>query len=238
MQRGLARSRECDDGSVSIAPRRLEHPLLTVFESALLADRLIAFALALRLRFTLALALAATTAAASAVNTAASTASTTAAAATLASVTSAAFTPLADRYYLDHAQKSVAGRACRDQGIVFEREVHDTAVTRRHRVQCHRRMLTLGLFGHRQRHPMELAAAALAVGFGVDGDRHRVLYPPRQDTVDEVLQRIQGLTVTPDEALLSAMHARAAKKAGVSVLLTDNFTDFGNLADGFTVEAP
>ncbi len=34
------------------------------------------------------------------------------------------------------------------------------------------------------------------------------------------------------------MHARAAKKAGVSVLLTGNFTDFGNLADSFTVEAP
>lgn len=34
------------------------------------------------------------------------------------------------------------------------------------------------------------------------------------------------------------MHARAAKKAGVTVLLTDNFTDFQNLADGFTVEAP
>jgi len=196
VQRGLARSRECDDGSVSIAPRRLEHPLLTVFESALLADRLIAFALALRLRFKLALALAATTAAASAVNTAASTA---AAAATLASVTSAAFTPLADRYYLDHAQKSVAGRACRDQGIVFEREVHDTAVTRRHRVQCHRRMLTLGLFGHRQRHSMKLTAAAFAVGFGIDRDWHGVLDPPRQDAVDEVLQRIQGLAVTSDE---------------------------------------
>ena len=34
------------------------------------------------------------------------------------------------------------------------------------------------------------------------------------------------------------IHARAAKKAGASVLLTDNFTDYGNLADGFTVEPP
>jgi ribulose kinase len=34
------------------------------------------------------------------------------------------------------------------------------------------------------------------------------------------------------------MHARAAKKASVAVLLTDNFTDFQNLADGFTVQVP
>ena len=34
------------------------------------------------------------------------------------------------------------------------------------------------------------------------------------------------------------IHARAAKKAGVAVLLTDNFTDFHNLADGFIVQAP
>ncbi|HEV2391069.1 MAG TPA: PIN domain-containing protein [Verrucomicrobiae bacterium] len=34
------------------------------------------------------------------------------------------------------------------------------------------------------------------------------------------------------------MHATAAKKAGAIVLLTDNSTDFQNLADGFAVEAP
>ncbi len=34
------------------------------------------------------------------------------------------------------------------------------------------------------------------------------------------------------------MHATAAKKAGAAELLTDNFTDFQNLADGFTVIAP
>src|ERR1700730_1455174 len=149
--------------TISIAPRRLEHPLLTVFETALLADRLIAFALALRLRFMLALALVATSAAASALMTAAAPAASTAAAATLASVTSSAFAPLTDRYYFDHAQKALAGGARRDQRIVFEREVHDAAVARRHRVQGHGRMLALGLLGHRQRHPMELAAAALAV---------------------------------------------------------------------------
>lgn len=34
------------------------------------------------------------------------------------------------------------------------------------------------------------------------------------------------------------LHARAAKKAGVAQLLTDNFADFAGLEDGFTVAAP
>ena len=34
------------------------------------------------------------------------------------------------------------------------------------------------------------------------------------------------------------IHARAAEKAGVQVLLTDNHNDFENLAEGFTIEAP
>jgi predicted nucleic acid-binding protein len=34
------------------------------------------------------------------------------------------------------------------------------------------------------------------------------------------------------------MHAAAARKAGVAELLTDNFTDFQDLADGFTVSPP
>ncbi len=34
------------------------------------------------------------------------------------------------------------------------------------------------------------------------------------------------------------LHARAAKKAGVEVLLTDNLGDFADLADGFRIEAP
>jgi hypothetical protein len=34
------------------------------------------------------------------------------------------------------------------------------------------------------------------------------------------------------------LHARAAKKAGVEQLLTDNFADFAGLEDGFTVAAP
>lgn len=34
------------------------------------------------------------------------------------------------------------------------------------------------------------------------------------------------------------LHARAAKKAGVAVLLTDNFSDFAGLEDGFQVSAP
>jgi len=34
------------------------------------------------------------------------------------------------------------------------------------------------------------------------------------------------------------IHARAAEKAGVQVLLTDNYGDFENLAEGFTIEAP
>jgi predicted nucleic acid-binding protein len=34
------------------------------------------------------------------------------------------------------------------------------------------------------------------------------------------------------------IHARAAGKAGVQVLLTDNLGDFQNLAEGFTIEAP
>ncbi len=34
------------------------------------------------------------------------------------------------------------------------------------------------------------------------------------------------------------IHARAARKARVEVLLTNNFTDFQNLADGLTVQAP
>ena len=34
------------------------------------------------------------------------------------------------------------------------------------------------------------------------------------------------------------LHAKAAKKAGVQVLLTDNHSDFVNLAVGFAVEAP
>ena len=46
---------------------------------------------------------------------------------------------------------------------------------------------------------MELPAPALAVGFGVDRDRHGVLHSPRQDAIDEVLQGIQGLTVASDE---------------------------------------
>ena len=46
---------------------------------------------------------------------------------------------------------------------------------------------------------MELSPAALAVRFGVTGDWHGVLDPPRQDAIDQVLQRIQGLTVASDE---------------------------------------
>ena len=46
---------------------------------------------------------------------------------------------------------------------------------------------------------MELSAAALAVGFGVDRDWHGVLDLPREDTIDEVLQGIQGLAVASDE---------------------------------------
>jgi len=34
------------------------------------------------------------------------------------------------------------------------------------------------------------------------------------------------------------LHACAAKKAGVDVLLTDNLSDFKNLSDGFDVEPP
>ena len=34
------------------------------------------------------------------------------------------------------------------------------------------------------------------------------------------------------------IHAAAARKAGVKELLTDNFTDFQNLADGFAISAP
>lgn len=34
------------------------------------------------------------------------------------------------------------------------------------------------------------------------------------------------------------MHAVAARKAGVQTLLTDDLSDFKNLADGFTVQAP
>lgn len=34
------------------------------------------------------------------------------------------------------------------------------------------------------------------------------------------------------------LHARAAAKAGVAQLLTDNYSDFAGLEDGFTVEAP
>ena len=34
------------------------------------------------------------------------------------------------------------------------------------------------------------------------------------------------------------LHACAARKAGATILLTDNLTDYGNLADGFKVEPP
>jgi hypothetical protein len=34
------------------------------------------------------------------------------------------------------------------------------------------------------------------------------------------------------------MHARAARKAGVAELLTDNLSDFAGLEDGFSVAAP
>ena len=34
------------------------------------------------------------------------------------------------------------------------------------------------------------------------------------------------------------LHARAAKKAGVERLLTENFADFSGLEDGFVVAAP
>jgi hypothetical protein len=34
------------------------------------------------------------------------------------------------------------------------------------------------------------------------------------------------------------IHARAAGKAGVQVFLTDNLSDFQNLAEGFTIDAP
>ena len=34
------------------------------------------------------------------------------------------------------------------------------------------------------------------------------------------------------------LHARAAKKAGVEQLLTDNFADFAGLEDGFDITAP
>ncbi len=40
------------------------------------------------------------------------------------------------------------------------------------------------------------------------------------------------------DALHDWIHAKAAKKAGVQVLLTDNHSDFETLAEGFTVEAP
>ena len=77
--------------------------------------------------------------------------------------------------------------------------MHDTAVARRHRVERHGRVLALGLLRHRQRHPMKLATAALAVGLGVEGDWHRVLDLPREDAIDEVLEGIQCLAVTTDE---------------------------------------
>ena len=81
---------------------RLEHPFLAVFETALLADRLIAlaFAFTLRLGLTFALAPATTTTAA---------ASTTTAATRAATARAAAIAPLTDRDYLDRAQKAVAG---------------------------------------------------------------------------------------------------------------------------------
>src|SRR5215472_7834629 len=111
----------------------------------------------------------------------------------------AALAPFADRDYLDRAQKAVAGGSRRDQRIVLERKMNDSAIARRHRVKRDGCVLTLGLLGHRQRHTMQLAAAALAVGLGVQRDRDAILYAPRKDAIDQVLERIECLAVAADQ---------------------------------------
>jgi hypothetical protein len=45
-------------------------------------------------------------------------------------------------------------------------------------------------------------------------------------------------TGTSGEAVYDWLHARAARKAGVAELVTDNFSDFIGLEDAFTVVPP
>src|SRR5579862_3738606 len=75
----------------------------------------------------------------------------------------------------------------------------DAAIARRHRVEPHRLVLALGLLAHRQRHPMQLLAAARAIRFGVEQDRHRIFDAARDDAIEDVFERVEGLAVAPDE---------------------------------------
>src|ERR1700683_4983150 len=167
----------------------LHDPLLPVLESTLLAQRFIAalrfdplyFPLALPLRLALAIRLATTPA--------------------LLALPIAAWlrTPSIGRHYLDRAHCAVAGRARRDHRIVLQRQMDHAAVARRHRLQPHRLMLALGFLAHRQRHPMQLLAAARAIRFSLERNRCRVLDSPRQDPVDDIFERIERLPMPSDQ---------------------------------------
>ncbi len=80
-----------------------------------------------------------------------------------------------------------------------------------------------------------LAADAAAIIRELTAAMNFVQLEPREilTALDEAEQRgVRGGNVH------DWMHARAAKKAGVEVLLTDNFSDFQSLADGFRIQPP
>ena len=56
-------------------------------------------------------------------------------------------------------QEAFAGGAGIDQRIIFEREMNDAAVPRRHWFESHSQMFTFGLFALGERHAMKLSPA-------------------------------------------------------------------------------
>src|ERR1035437_680864 len=173
----------CESVGKGISPTRAasHDPLLPVLESALFAKSLIAtlrlypFALVLGVAFRLAPP------------------------SPRRSLSARLATAALGGQHLDRSQQSFTGRARRDHRIFLERQMHHASIARRHRIEAQRLMVALGLLTHRQRHLMQLLAASRAIRFSLPRNRRRILDSPRQDPIHDVLERVEGLSMPPDE---------------------------------------
>src|SRR5579883_2040787 len=75
----------------------------------------------------------------------------------------------------------------------------DAPVARRHRLERDGLALALGPLTHRQRHALQLLAAAGPIRRDVQSYRSRILDPAGDQAVDEILQRVEGLAVAADQ---------------------------------------
>src|SRR5262249_46472003 len=96
---------------------------------------------------------------------------------------------------------ALALRPRRQPGDVSQRHVHDAPVGRAHRVRRHRPPRPLRLLRQLVRQLDERLGAPLAIPFGIDADRLALALAVllRDDLVDEVLQRIERLTLLADD---------------------------------------